>query len=258
MTGNLSEQNINGNFELIETANISMMYMHDKISDTYFGDEEAEVYFEDFISEEINKNIDVPLIVYGSFENKATSTISSCLMATNDVKISGETTVENANHSVIYSKYGNIDISGENVSLNGLIYAPFGTVTINSETNLAIKGIVIAREVNISADCVNMDVDTTMSEFIGVSSEEMIIPYIDWDYMNDENEDTIPDLVEEQIYTDPLSVDDQWLEENYGEEVVSEYNETLKEEPEDKKVDIVSVVKITAMLEYSRRKQRKS
>ena len=230
ITGSLSEQNINGNFEFIETANISMMYMHDKISDTYFADEEAEVYYEDYIAEELNKSIDSPLIVYGSFENKATSAISSCLMATNDINISGDTTVENANNSVIYSKYGNIDISGENVSLNGLIYAPFGTVTIDSQTNLAIKGIVIAKEVNISADCVNMDVDPSMAEFIGVNTEEMIIPYTDWDYMNDENYDTVPDLVEEQIYTDPLSVDEQWLEENYGEEVTTEYIAEQKRE----------------------------
>lgn len=75
-----------------------------------------------------------------------------------------------------------------------------------------------------------VDVDPSMAEFIGVNTEEMIIPYTDWDYMNDENYDTVPDLVEEQIYTDPLSVDEQWLEENYGEEVTTEYIAEQKRE----------------------------
>ncbi len=69
-----------------------------------------------------------------------------------------------------------------------------------------------------------------MAEFIGVDTEQMIIPYYDWSYIPDSNEDEIPDIVEEQIYEDPLSVDDEWLEDEYSSLIVEEYSAPMKKE----------------------------
>lgn len=69
-----------------------------------------------------------------------------------------------------------------------------------------------------------------MAEFIGVDTEEMIIPYSDWDYIDKPEDSVFAEIVEEQIYNDPLSVDDAWLEDYYGEEIVSEYGEDNKQQ----------------------------
>ncbi len=145
----------------------------------------------------------------------------------NDINIKGN--VKNANDVVMYSKYGNINIESENINLNGLIYAPFGTVNISAE-NVDVNGIIIAKNVIINSECVNLTYNGSMAEFIGVDTEQMIIPYYDWSYIPDSNEDEIPDIVEEQIYEDPLSVDDEWLEDEYSSLIVEEYSAPMKKE----------------------------
>ena len=149
------------------------------------------------------------------------------MMAMNDINIKGN--VKNANDVVMYSKYGNINIESENINLNGLIYAPFGTVEISAE-NVDVNGIIIAKNVIINSECVNLTYNGSMAEFIGVDTEQMIIPYYDWSYIPDSNEDEIPDIVEEQIYEDPLSVDDEWLEDEYSSLIVEEYSAPMKKE----------------------------
>ena len=59
---------------------------------------------------------------------------------------------------------------------------------------------------------------------------KMVILYRDWNYIDKPEDAVLPEIVEEQIYEDPLSVDDEWLEDNYGSLIVDEYSAQMKKE----------------------------
>lgn len=125
-----------------------------------------------------------------------------------NLNITGE--VKNANNSVVYSKYGNITIENNSTAnINGLIYAPLGTLTINSP-NVNINGIVIADKVVINGNCVNINSNDNIARFVGNISEAYDfsgLEYLPEEWLGDTDEDGLFDIYEKVIDSDPLDAD---------------------------------------------------
>ena len=81
-----------------------------------------------------------------------------------------------------------------------------------------------------ASEKINIDSNPELAKFIGVDSENLFIPYSEWEYIKKDDAEVFPEIVKEQIYNNPLFVDDEWLRINYGAEVVDAYNETMKKQ----------------------------
>lgn len=201
----VSSGNMNINGTKTESADESMIFIFDKIDTKYFSVPNVEEHTEDYTIDELNININVPTEVQGEATLTGNININNALKALDDVNLYGE--VKNTNDSIIFSKYGDIVIDSQNVNLNGLIYAPFGSVTINAQ-NLNLNNVVIiAESIVLTCPNVNANNGSNASSFVGTSSEIFIAPIEEWQYLNDNDEDGIPDLVENAIGTDNDSQD---------------------------------------------------
>lgn len=191
----VSDGNININGTKTEYADESMIYIFDKIDTSYFSDTNVEEYSEDYILEELNININVPTNVEGSATLTGNININTALKTMEDLTLNGE--VKNTNNSVLFSKYGDIVIDSANVNLNGLVYAPFGDVIVKAQ-NLNLNNVVIiANSIILECPAVNANYSTNVSEFVGITSDVLDIPYDEWQYMKDENENSCPDFFED-------------------------------------------------------------
>ena len=117
-------------------------------------------------------------------------------MTVEDVIIEGETF--NANNSIIYSQLGDVHVDN-NFSMNGLIYAPFGTVYINS-SNVSINGLIIAQDIEIIANnSVNIN-----------KNENFMRPFESEDYTIPTNIEEDGDILDigEAYYKEITSLDD--------------------------------------------------
>ena len=190
----VSSGNMNINGIRTESAEESMIFIFDKIDNQYFSASNVDEHDEDYILDEINININVPTEVQGEATLTGNININNALKALEDVNLYGE--VKNTNDSVIFSKYGDIVIDSQNVNLNGLVYAPFGSVTINAQ-NLNLNNVVIiAESIVLTCPSVNANNSNNASSFVGTTSEPLDIPYDEWQYMKDKNENDLPDFFE--------------------------------------------------------------
>ncbi|MDE6592029.1 MAG: sigma-70 family RNA polymerase sigma factor [Oscillospiraceae bacterium] len=71
---------------------------------------------------------------------------NTAIMAVNNIDVSSNSF--NGNNMVLYSCFGNIDLTSSNVLGSGLIYAPFGIVTIKCD-RINFNGIIIAQNIKI-------------------------------------------------------------------------------------------------------------
>lgn len=185
--------NINGS--RTEYADLDMIYIFNKIDTAYFSDNNVEHYEKDYSLEEQNINIENPLAVEGETTLTGNININTAVKSLGTLSLYGE--VKNAEASVIVSKYGDIVIDSPNVNLNGLIYAPFGTVIITAQ-NLSLNHVVIiADRVMFHSPNVNAGYSDTAGAFVGSASEPLNIPYEEWSYMEDDNQNGLPDLFED-------------------------------------------------------------
>lgn len=185
--------NINGARK--ENASEEMIYIFEKLDSKYFSAKNMDEYNEDYILEEMNININKSLEVKGEIDLTGNLNLNTGMKALEDINLRGE--VKNTNNSVIFSKYGDIVIDSMNANLNGLIYAPFGNVEITAQ-NLNLNNIVIiAQTITINCPNMNANYDNNMAQFVGNTSEPLHIPYDEWQYMKDENENDIPDFFED-------------------------------------------------------------
>ena len=190
----VSSGNMNINGIRAEKVDESMIFIFDKIDNRYFSASNVEEHDEDYTLDELNININVPTEVQGEATFTGNININSALKALEDVNLYGE--VKNTNDSVIFSKYGNIVIDSQNVNLNGLVYAPFGNVTISAQ-NLNLNNVVIiAESIVLTCPNVNANNSSDASSFVGSTSDLLNIPYDEWQYMKDENENGFPDFFE--------------------------------------------------------------
>jgi len=190
----VSSGNMNINGTRAENADESMIFIFGKIDSQYFSSSNVDEHDEDYALDELNININVPTEVQGEATLTGNININSALKALEDVNLYGE--VKNTNDSVIFSKYGDIVIDSQNVNLNGLVYAPFGSVTINAQ-NLNLNNVVIiAESIVLTCPNVNANNSSNASSFVGTTSDPLDIPYDEWSYMKDENENDFPDFFE--------------------------------------------------------------
>ena len=184
---------------------VKHVYADQKIYNTYFTDN-CELLEEEYSYTDLNININSPLFCYGNINLNGNVSLNSNLGTLMNLNITGE--VKNANNSVVYSKYGNITIENNSTAnINGLIYAPLGTLTINSP-NVNINGIVIADKVVINGNCVNINSNDNIARFVGNISEAYDfsgLEYLPEEWLGDTDEDGLFDIYEKVIDNKKLS-----------------------------------------------------
>lgn len=196
--------------------------LRERIEDTYFaaGTEEHE---EDYALEEININVNTPIEGGGEVSLTGNINLNAGIMAQEDIVLDGE--VKNSGDVVLYSATGNIVIGNTNMNLNGLVYAPYGEIRITSMNVNMNSVILIAQKITIEAGSINGGMNQGIARFIG--TEYNVIeggagneppvnpenpdpidpenPDIDWSL--DTDGDGLPDVLEEEIGTDPEAAD---------------------------------------------------
>ncbi len=186
---------------------VKHVYADQKIYDTYFTTN-CELHEEEYVYSDMNIHINNPLYCYSNITLNGNVSLNSSLGSLMNINVTGE--VKNANNSVVYSKYGNITIENDSTAnVNGLIYAPLGTVTINSP-NVTINGIIIADQVVINGSSVNVNCNDNIARFIGETSEEYDfsgLEYLPEEWLGDTDADALFDIYEKVIDSDPFNPD---------------------------------------------------
>ena len=193
------EENTEDTFDVSK----DMILIHTKLTNKYFT-ENCDTYDEDFTYSDMNLNINDPIYVTGRLNLDGNISLNNAVGAVSDIDLSGGNL--NGNNTVIYSKFGDIDISNSQASVNGLIYAPFGTVTIDCD-NFNLNGLIIAQNVVIDGGGVNINYNSSWAEFVGTESEELNWTMDDWKYLADTDNDGLPNLIEKEIGSDPYDPD---------------------------------------------------
>ena len=196
------------NTEVEETEDVfdvseDMILIHTKLADKYFT-ENCDTYNEDYTYSDMNININNSVYVTGKLSLDGNISLNNAVGAVSDVDLSGGNL--NGNNTVIYSKFGDIDISNSQASVNGLIYAPFGTVTIDCD-NFNMNGLIIAQNVVIDGYGANINYSSSWAELVGTESEELSWTFDDWQYLADTDDDGLPNLIEKEIGSDPYNPD---------------------------------------------------
>lgn len=94
-------------------------------------------------------NSDAYIYSSDSYEMKAARNIfSGILVAENDIKVSGEE--NNLRQGIMYTKDGSVWITGNHVTINGIVYAPKGSVHIECQ-KLDLCGAIITKKLTINA-----------------------------------------------------------------------------------------------------------
>ena len=184
-------------------VNKDMILIHTKLTSKYFT-EGCDTYDEDYTYSDMNVNINDPIYVTGRLNLDGNISLNDAVGAVSDVDLTGGNL--NGNNTVIYSKFGDIDISNSQATVNGLIYAPFGTVTIDCD-NFNMNGLIIAQNVVIDGYGANINYSSSWAELVGTESEELSWTMDDWQYLADTDEDGLPNLIEKEIGSDPCNPD---------------------------------------------------
>ena len=184
-------------------VNKDMILIHTKLTSKYFT-EGCDTYDEDYTYSDMNVNINDPIYVTGRLNLDGNISLNDAVGAVSDVDLTGGNL--NGNNTVIYSKFGDIDISNSQATVNGLIYAPFGTVTIDCD-NFNMNGLIIAQNVVIDGYGANINYSSSWAELVGTESEELSWTMDDWQYLADTDEDGLPNLIEKEIGSDPYNPD---------------------------------------------------
>ena len=198
------EDNTEGEeIEDVFDVSCDMILIHTKLADKYFT-ENCDTYNEDYTYSDMNININNSVYVTGKLNLDGNISLNNAVGAVSDVDLSGGNL--NGNNTVIYSKFGDIDISNSQASVNGLIYAPFGTVTIDCD-NFNMNGLIIAQNVVIDGYGANINYSSSWADLVGTESEELSWTFDDWQYLADTDDDGLPNLIEKEIGSDPYNPD---------------------------------------------------
>lgn len=144
-----SASNFNVNGSVYENCDYNVPNMVSSLYERFFSEDNIESYSEDYVVEDTNINITVPMDVDGTLEFMGNVNISSSITVLDNIIFNGE--VENSSDSIICSETGDITIDTTNVNLNGLIYAPNGCVNITAQ-NLCLNNIIVIAD-SIVIDC---------------------------------------------------------------------------------------------------------
>lgn len=186
---------------------VKHVYADTKIKETYFT-ENCDLHEEEYVYSDMNIHINNPLFCYNNITLDGNVALNSNLGTLMNLNITGE--VKNANTSVVYSKYGDITIENDScANINGLIYAPLGTLTINSP-NVNLNGVIIADKIVINGSSVNINYKDDIASFIGTESEVYDFSYLinlPESWFLDTDNDELSDFYEKAIDTDPFNPD---------------------------------------------------
>ena len=186
---------------------IKHVYADTKICETYFT-ENCEFYEDGYVRDEMNIHINNPIFSYANISLDGNVALNSNLGTLMNINVNGE--VKNANTSIVYSKYGDITIENDSTAnINGLIYCPLGTLTIDSP-NINLNGVIIADKIVINGGSVNINYKDDIASFIGTESEKYDFSdliYLPESWLGDTDEDELFDIYEKVIDTDPYDTD---------------------------------------------------
>lgn len=186
---------------------VKHVYADTKINETYFT-ENCELYENSYVRDEMNIHINNPVFSYGNIELDGNVALNSNMGTLMNINVTGE--VKNANTSVVYSKYGDITIENDSTAnINGLIYCPLGTLTIDSP-NINLNGVIIADKIVINGSSVNINYKDDIASFIGTTSEVYDfsgLEYLPEEWLGDTDDDGLFDIYEKVIDTDPFIPD---------------------------------------------------
>ena len=187
-----TSSNFNVNGFVYENCNYNVPNLVSSLSERFFSEDNVESYSEDYVIEDTNINVTVPMDVDGTLEFMGNVNISSSITVLDNIIFNGE--VENSSNSIICSETGNITIDTTNVNLNGLIYAPNGCVNISAQ-NLCLNNIIVIAD-SIVIDCPSFNANYS-NDFGIVLGEE--IDKVRNDYNVDFDSDGLTDAYETYI-----------------------------------------------------------
>ena len=110
-------------------VNKDMILIHTKLTSKYFT-EGCDTYDEDYTYSDMNVNINDPIYVTGRLNLDGNISLNDAVGAVSDVDLTGGNL--NGNNTVIYSKFGDIDISNSQATVNGLIYALVLSISLDT------------------------------------------------------------------------------------------------------------------------------
>ncbi len=125
-------------------------------------------YYNEFISEAFNENINKSKYVSDSFICENTLSVNnSAIVVGGDIVVKNPVT--NMNNAIICSIIGDISIDSANISANGIIYAPMGTVRISGD-NVNVSGSIIAQKIEINGRY-NVNINKNSTVLSGLMTE---------------------------------------------------------------------------------------
>jgi len=211
---------------------VKHIYIDQRLYSTYFA--ENCDYYDEYSYSDTNININSPVFSRGDITLDGNVSLNSNLGTYMNINITGE--VKNANNSVVYSKYGNITIENTSTTnINGLIYCPLGTLSVNSP-NVNLNGVIIADKVIINGSCINVNSSDNIARFVGTVSEAYDfsgLEYLPEEWLGDTDEDGLFDIYEKVYDSDPLDADtdDDGLPDGY--EVLKLFTDPLEIDSDD-------------------------
>ena len=137
--------NVNGS--VTENTNIKTPILFDAIDEKYFSDFESISSAEEL--EKIGNNVNGAVKISNKLELNRGLNLNGALQTEGDLIIGGP--AFNANNAIIVSETGNVTLKSDNISFSGLIYLPYGTLTIEGD-NVNLNNVcIIADKINIKA-----------------------------------------------------------------------------------------------------------
>ncbi|MHC1681595.1 MAG: hypothetical protein AB6733_01340 [Clostridiaceae bacterium] len=135
-----------------------MLDFYQKLVDKYKAN--AKVYNKSTVFNASKLVEDKPIIVHGvAFFNNTNFTGKSYILADSDIRFNMNQLKANSSSKIVYySAKGNILINANNSEINGIIYAPNGTVVFNG-SNLTVNVRNIAK--NIILNDISITVKTS-------------------------------------------------------------------------------------------------
>lgn len=149
-----------------ENAGKEMLFIGDKLTDTYFSNAEETEYLD--ISD-TNVFIGAPVDVAGDVVLNGNVNMASSLKADYDITITGN--VNNTSNAVLFSEYGDITLNSDNVNFSGIIYAPLGNVEITGANINLNNAVIIADTITVNSFNTNANYGYSYAKSIGNESE---------------------------------------------------------------------------------------
>ena len=152
-----------------ENAGEEMVYIPTKINENYFSGSGLTVEEGDYVLEQTHINLNSALAATGSLTVNGNLNLYAGLKALNDVTLTGSAV--NAGNALLYSETGDININVSNFNFSGLIYAPFGNVTIDSDYISLNSVVVLAQTITINSIGLNANYGRGVGYLVGTESE---------------------------------------------------------------------------------------